>query len=406
MDQENDGMNIVVLGGAGLMGSGTVRDLMSEYSQGVERVLVADTSVSRMQALAEELNDSRLETVLLDVTDAKATKALLIGVDLCINAVPTFAGYQMDIFQYCLDCGCPYVDYGGMGVYTVKQKAEHDRWLQQGATAVLGLGADPGMSNMICRAVADQLDTIKKINLYWAATSVGEESPVLVPPYAVSTVLGEYANNSQQFLEGRLQEVPPMSGDEVIDLPQPWGRTHFIYSQHSEPLTVPFAQGFSDKGIEEFTWKLSLPEREHEAWVGLVKAGFGDFDKPLAINGIDIKPVDYLNAIISRNLEERSGDIPEQEGHEIHFAIGKGVKDGKQLTVKCAVYAHPDPLYDGYNDAATSMNVSIGAQLLLRNGLKPGVWGPEEYFDVQEYFAEVKKRRFKVELETLTLEAL
>ena len=52
------------------------------------------------------------------------------------------------------------------------------------------------------------------------------------------------------------------------------------------------------------------------------------------------------------------------------------------------------------------MNVSIGAQLLLRNLLKPGVWGPEEYYDVNEYFAEVKKRHFHVELETEAFEEL
>ena len=37
-------MHIVILGGAGLMGSGTVRDLLSELSGGVTRLVIADTS--------------------------------------------------------------------------------------------------------------------------------------------------------------------------------------------------------------------------------------------------------------------------------------------------------------------------------------------------------------------------
>jgi saccharopine dehydrogenase-like NADP-dependent oxidoreductase len=399
-------MNILILGGAGLMGSGTVRDLVSPLSHSVDRVVIADTSQERMEQLVQDLNDSRLSTVLLDVTDRDATLMLLRDADLCINAVPTFAGYQMDIFHYCLEAKIPYVDYGGMGVYTVKQKKEHAQWLDSGVTAVLGLGADPGMSNMICKAVAERLDTIDKINLYWAASAEGAENPLLVPPYSESTVLGEYANNSQQFLNGELTEVGPQTGKEVIDLPEPWGRTEFMYSQHSEPLTVPFAEGFADKGIKEFTWKLSLPERENEAWIGLVKAGFGDFDDPIEIQGVEIKPVDYLQKLIRRNIERNQDKIPHQEGYEIHFAVGEGVKDGKRCRVKCTVFAKPDPLYDDYNDAATSMNVSIGAQLLLRNLLKPGVWGPEEYYDVNEYFAEVKKRHFHVELETEVFEEL
>ena len=121
---------------------------------------------------------------------------------------------------------------------------------------------------------------------------------------------------------------------------------------------------------------------------------------------MDIKPVEYLQAVIRRNIERNKDKIPEQEGYEIHFAIGEGMKDGKKTRVKCVVSSKPDPLYDAYNDAATSMNVSIGAQLLLRNALKPGVWGPEEYYDVEEYFKEVKRRRFHVEIETNTIEEL
>lgn len=399
-------MNIVILGGAGLMGSGTVRDLVSELSSGVDRLVVADVSPERMDELLTDLNDDRISAVKLDVTDKAATMKLIEDADLCINAVPTFAGYQMDIFHYCLEAKTPYVDYGGMGVYTVKQKKEHEAWKEAGVTAVLGLGADPGMSNMTCKAVAERLDTIDKINLYWAASIEGPENPVLVPPYSESTVLGEYANNSQQFLDGALREVGPQEGVEFIDLPEPWGRTEFMYSQHSEPLTVPFAEGFADKGIKEFTWKLSLPEHEHAAWVGLVKAGFGDFDDPINIKGVDIKPVEYLQAVIRRNIERNKDKIPEQEGYEIHFAVGEGIKDGKKTRVKCVVTSQPDPLYDDYNDAATSMNVSIGAQLLLRNAQKPGVWGPEEYYDVAEYFKEVKRRKFNVEIETNIIEEL
>ena len=72
-----------------------------------------------------------------------------------------------------------------------------------------------------------------------------------------------------------------MTGRETIDLPEPWGRCVFMYSPHSEQLTVPLADGIRQKGIREFTWKLHLPHREHEAWIGLVKAGFGDFDDPV-----------------------------------------------------------------------------------------------------------------------------
>ena len=59
----------------------------------------------------------------------------------------------------------------------------------------------------------------------------------------------------------------------------------------------------------------------------------------------------------------------------------------------------PDPMYRDYVDAATSMNASIAAQLLLAGAARPGVWAPEEIFDVPAYFAEMRKRNFRISLE-------
>jgi saccharopine dehydrogenase-like NADP-dependent oxidoreductase len=398
-------MRILMVGGAGLMSAGTARDLLSNLSSGITKIIAADANAERLESLKKSLNDPRLEVRVFDVNDRDALLALMNDCDLCINGVPTFAGFQMAIFAACLDAKRPYVDYGGMGVYTVKQKARHEAWKSAGVTAVVGLGSDPGMSNIICRAVADRLDTIERINLYWGATKIGAESPVLVPPYSVSTVLAEFANPSQQFLSGKLQEVPPQAGAETIDLPQPWGKTTFTHSQHSEPLTVPFSEGIREKGIREFTWKLSLPSRDHEAWVGLVKAGFDAENEPISVKGMTVRPLDVLQAVIERNMKKNAHRIPAQQVHEIHFAIGRGTRAGKRCTVTCRVIGRPDPLYDDYVDAGTSMNMSIGVQQMLSQPMRPGVWAAEEYFQADAFFAELRKRHFEIEIETQTLES-
>jgi saccharopine dehydrogenase-like NADP-dependent oxidoreductase len=390
-------MNIAILGGIGMMGQGIVRDLLSDRAIiEIDRIVICDLDVEKITSFTETLGDPRLKTMALDVTNFEQLSAALSSADLCINAVPTLAGHQMAIFETCLAAGVDYLDLGGLGTYTVKQLEYHDRFRESGVTAVLGVGADPGMSNVLCRAVADELDEIDKINLYWAAESVGPESPILVPPYSVSTVLAEYAHPSTQFLDGKHVECAPMTGIETLELPDPWGRCEFMYSPHSEQLTVPLADGIREKGIREFTWKLHLPHREHEAWVGLVKAGFGEFDRPVRIGGQDVRPIDVLNAVIQRNMTEHAQDIPEQDSHEIHFAIGRGIRDGRDHAVKCQVVVRPDDMYDGYIDACTSMNASIAAQLMLAGESKPGVWAPEEFFRPADYFPELEKRHFEV----------
>jgi len=390
-------MIITILGGAGFMGAGIVRDMISDRAIiDITKIRIYDTSRPRMEALVSDLGDARLELVDLDVTDPARLAAAIAGSDICINCVPTLAGHQMVIFEAAFDARVPYVDLGGLGTYTVKQIAEHERFKAAGMTAVTGIGADPGLSNVICRAVADDLDTIEKINLYWAAELVGPENPVLVPPYSVSTVLAEYAHPSTQFLDGKHVTCAPMTGVEVIDLPEPWERCDFMYSPHSEQLTVPLAEGIAEKGIREFTWKLHLPHREHEAWVGLVKAGFGDFNEPVDMGGVSVKPLDVLVKVIQRNMEKNADKIPAQDSHEIHFAIGRGTRNGRPAMARCDVIVTPDPMYDGYVDACTSMCASIAAQLLLKHPKKPGVYAPEGYFDAADFFAEAEKRKFKV----------
>jgi saccharopine dehydrogenase-like NADP-dependent oxidoreductase len=390
-------MIITILGGAGFMGAGIVRDLISDRAIiDIKTIRICDTSRPRMEALVRDLGDNRLQLVDLDVTNPALLVSAIEGADICINCVPTLAGHQMVIFEAAFAARVPYVDLGGLGTYTVKQIACHERFKAAGMTAVTGIGADPGMSNVICRAVADELDEIDRINLYWAAELVGDENPILVPPYSVSTVLAEYAHPSTQFLDGKHVTCAPMTGVEVLDLPEPWGRCEFMYSPHSEQLTVPLAEGISEKGIKEFTWKLHLPHREHEAWVGLVKAGFGDLDAIVDINGVEVKALDVLSKVIQRNIEKNGERIPEQQSHEIHFAIGHGRKNGEPRTVRCDVIVTPDPMYDGYVDACTSMNASIAAQLILKYPRKAGVFAPEGYFDAATYFPELEKRKFRI----------
>lgn len=389
-----------------MMASGTVKDLVSNLSNAPDRIIVADRDERDCRAVIERLGgDARLEARAIDAADRSALVALLRGAEVCLNGVPTFADHQMTIFEACLEAGCHYVDYGGMGVYTVRQKARHEDWRRAGLTAILSLGSDPGLSNVLCRAVADRLDRIDRINLYWAAEAEGPANPVLVPPYNVATVLGEYANASRQFLDGRLVDVPALSGFETIELPPPWGPTTFMFTQHSEPLTVPFADGISNKGIKEFTWKLHLPQEDHDTWVGLVRAGFGDFDDPVDIGGRRIKRADFLAALIARNMRRNAGRIPERATRELHFAVGQGTRGGIATRVTCSATLAPSALHDGYVDPATSMCASVGLQLARRMTLRPGVWAPEEVFDPADFFAALKPRGFEISIVTETTEA-
>lgn len=56
--------------------------------------------------------------------------------------------------------------------------------------------------------------------------------------------------------------------------------------------------------------------------------------------------------------------------------------------------------FDEHNDTATSMSAPIGAQNLGRKQILPGAWGPEECLDIKHFFAAMKKRHFRITMQT------
>ena len=70
------------------------------------------------------------------------------------------------------------------------------------------------------------------------------------------------------------------------------------------------------------------------------------FDRPVTVNGTEVRPLDVLNALIARNMAENADAIPNQDSHEIHFAIGTGTI-GEPLIGLLLDY-RKDLLYEAY----------------------------------------------------------
>ncbi len=397
-------MKLAVLGAAGLMGRGIVRDLLWDGSEGVEKVVATDIGSKQIQLLLDDLNDvlpnDRLVTQALDVRNHEEMADLLKSVDVCINNVSTLLGYQMDIFKACLEVGCAYIDLGGLGFVTEKQLEMRDEFAKAGVPALLGLGSAPGLTNVLAKCCSEQLDTIEKVNLNWVGKIITSiESPVFTPPYSNNSLVAEFADYNRQFLDGQLKEVPPMSGQVAYDLPEPFGRCVFSHTIHSETTTIPFSKGFKDKGIKEVTWRLCLPQQLEGVMSSLMRVGFGD-KEPLVINGTSISPLAFLAALIDRNIDKNKDKIPSYsidncQDYNLLFAVGEGKKNDEELKATIMCYIPVDVRYSPYIDAPTSMCASIGGQMLGKGEIPPGVWPPEEVVNTERFFGELKKRGFQ-----------
>ena len=78
------GMNVLVTGGAGFIGSSYVRHRLENHPDFSVRVLDKLTYAGRRENL-KGLDESRLELVVADIVDAEAVKAALDGCDAIVN---------------------------------------------------------------------------------------------------------------------------------------------------------------------------------------------------------------------------------------------------------------------------------------------------------------------------------
>lgn len=400
-------MKIVVLGGAGAMGSGIVKDLIWEGSKGIEKVIVADYNIEKAKNIVTELKDNRLEAEFVDVANKERTTELLKMVDVCANAVPFQTEGFNDIINLVCDAGCHYLDLGMDMDKTLelKKSKKPEEFVRRGISAILDMGSAPGATDVLAKYCAEQLTRVEKLNVYWAGKYIGPESPVFVPPYDILTLIWEYTVPSYQYIDGNLVIRPALSGSQFITLPEPFGKTEFVHTAHGEPVNLSYT--YANRGLREATWRLHMPDWCDKVMRSLISCGFGD-KEPIKIGGVDIIPEKFLEALIKRNIEKNKDKIPmptfeEAEDHELYLAIGEGEKNGKKIKVTVQLNQPHDKFYEGYLDPLTPMSASIGTQMLGRGEIPAGIWFPEECVDAKKYFEELKKRRFEITVKTETV---
>src|SRR5205823_14785274 len=161
-------MKAVVLGGCGAMGSEATRDLAK--TSNFDEITIADLNVAQAQALADELNAStgrkRVCAALVDASDENALVTVIRGQDVVVNTMTYHFGLQAT--RAAIRAGVNYLDLGGLH-NTPKQLALDHEAQAAGVTIVLGCGATPGVSNILARRGADDLDTVEAIHIAFAS---------------------------------------------------------------------------------------------------------------------------------------------------------------------------------------------------------------------------------------------
>ena len=380
----------VLLVGAGGVGSAFVK--IAARRDFIESLVVADIDAGRAASAAASFGP-RAKGVALDASDRGAIEAVLRaeGSTVLMNAAdPRFV---MPLFDAAFAAGCDYMDmamslssphperpYEECGVKLGdEQFAVADRWESAGRLALVGMGVEPGLSDVFARYAADILfDDIDEVGVRDGAnlTVAGYD---FAPTFSIWTTIEECLNPPVIWEADRgWFTTEPFSGAEVFDFPEGIGPVECVNVEHEEVLLIPrwvtckrstFKYGLGDEFIDvlKTLHKLSL-----------------DSTSPVSVKGQSISPRDVVAACLPDPAT--LGDKMSGKTCAGTWVTGTG-KDGRPLSTYLYHVVDNEQTMEEYGSQAVVWQTAINpvvALELVANGTwsGAGVLGPEAFDSV------------------------
>ena len=312
-----------------MIGAGGVGDAAARIA--VERdffelFVVADYDLARAKATvaaasARREGESRFVADQVDASDGAAVAALALrhGATHVFNAVdPRFV---MPIFRGALAAGAGYLDmamslsqrhpdepYAKVHVKLGdEQFAMAGEWQGTGQLALLGIGVEPGLSDVFARYASDHLfSSIEELGTRDGANlAVHDEdgNEIFAPSFSMWTIIEECLNPPVVWERSRAEAgggdvaagfftLPAFSEPEVFDFPDGIGPVECVHVEHEEVLLMP---RWLD--AQRVTFKYGLGDELITILRTLHSLGLDGTD-PVTVKGVQVSPRDVVAAVL------------------------------------------------------------------------------------------------------------
>jgi saccharopine dehydrogenase-like NADP-dependent oxidoreductase len=297
-------MRVLVIG-AGAVGGAIVR--AASESDVLSRVVVADVDLDRATAAVRRCDDARLEPVKVDASDRDAVTELARAerIDVVVNACdPRF---NPAIFEGAFAAGCHYLDmamtlseahpqrpFEEPGVLLgASQLDAHEAWEDRGLLALVGMGVEPGLSDVFARYAADHLfEHIDEIGVRDGSDLVIEGFPY-APTFSIWTTIEECLNPPLIWERERgWYTTEPFSEPEQFAFPAGIGARECVNVEHEEVVLIPRWIDCS-----RVTFKYGLDAEMIAMLQMLARTGLAS-TRPVRVRGVEVAPRDVVAAVL------------------------------------------------------------------------------------------------------------
>jgi saccharopine dehydrogenase-like NADP-dependent oxidoreductase len=130
------------------------------------------------------------------------------GADVILNTVGPYYVYGERIVKAAIEAKTNLVDVCDDGDATEKMLALDSKAKKAGVSMVVGLGATPGITNLMARTGADKLDHVDDIDTAWAWTAI---DPKMTGSGIVEHYLHAVDGEVLTYKDGRQVMIPAMT---------------------------------------------------------------------------------------------------------------------------------------------------------------------------------------------------
>jgi len=360
---------IFVLGGAGLMGSELTRDLLNESD--IEEITIGEIDVGKAEQLVAELDDPRVSAVRADVRDTGGCAELARGYDLLMNC--TFFELFEKALRVACEAGVTYAD-----LLSTPTPQHHSQAEEAGIMAVSGLGATPGMTNILGRLGCESFEVPEAVEISWASFRPIAHSPGLLG--GMFWEMGPECATRQFFRNGRFIKTGAFEGSKQIDFEYPIGNQTVYYMAHTETVALPKHFPELNFACVRGTWRPA----QMDVLRVLGEHGLMDFKEHATPSG----PVDVAQFTMDRIWSAKGGELDEETWGFFLDVEVSGKTDGKAGTIRFRI-SHPPDWRDSATAKMTGIPAAVQAAMIMRGSpIRNGIVDATEYFTDSKAFLE------------------
>jgi len=297
-------VRVLVVGSGGV---GAAVAAIARHRPFFEGLVLSDLDPDRARAAAARTGDDRISGVGCDASDPDALQQLISAERITHVLNSCDPRLNPPIFAAARRAGVTYLDmamtlserhpiepYAKTGVKLGDaQFAEHEAWEQDGQLALVGIGVEPGGSDVFARHAADALfEEIDEIGVRDGA-DLAVEGYAFAPTFSIWTTIEECLNPPLIWERERgFYVTEPFSEPELFEFPEGIGPVECVNVEHEEVVLIP---RWVD--CNRVTFKYGLGEEFISVLKTLHLLGL-DSTTPIDVRGQLVSPRDVVAAAL------------------------------------------------------------------------------------------------------------